>query len=256
MKVSVLQLTSQLSAQENLDKIDSLIPRAKEQGSQVVFLPEVFLSMNDGNGPTPYLVEAGNEWEEKIKSLAKKHQVYLLGGTCATKVGDKIMNRAYNISPDGEIINTYDKRNVFKCTIEGKEIDEGKVYSKGDKECIVDIDKLKIGINVCVDLRYPELFQSYRNQGCNIISVSSAFTKKTGELHWNTLLRARAIENQCYIVAANQYGKHNDVWETYGHSVIYSPWGDLLVDLKEGESVGTAEVDLAFMEEVRKRITL
>ncbi len=113
---------------------------------------------------------------------------------------------------------------------------------------------LKLGLAICVDLRYPMIFQDYVKQGVNIISVSSAFTKPTGKAHWHTLVRARAIECQCFLVAPAQWGDHNDKISTYGHSLIVDPWGDILADAKEGEKLITAELNLDKIEEVRDAV--
>ena len=258
MKIGIIQLTSILNPEINLQKIESFLIDAKKKQVEAMFLPECFYSMSDGKEVTPYIVEKKNEHYLAIKNLAFKYNIFILGGSAATKVGDKIFNRSYNFSPAGEDLGHYDKVNLFSCELPGNSVSlcESNLYSSGKEQTVIQAGSLLIGLAICFDLRFPNFFQEYSQKGINVISVSSAFTKLTGKAHWEILLRARAIENQCFIVAAAQYGKSNNKIETFGHSMIVDPWGQVLVNAGIGEKVVTADLNLDKISEVKKAIKL
>jgi deaminated glutathione amidase len=135
-------------------------------------------------------------------------------------------------------------------------IDESRVYTRGTKSQMVDVLGFKLGLTICFDLRFPELFRAYSAAGANMLSISSAFTVPTGKAHWHTLVRARAIENQCYVIASAQWGQHNEKISTFGHSLIVDPWGEILADAQEGEKIIFAEVTLEKVEQVRARLNV
>ncbi len=258
MKIGIIQLTSVLDFRVNLEKIRKLLKQAKEEKIEAVFLPEVFYSMSNMIEPTPYLVEQGNEHFKNIQSLAKDFNLYLLGGSVATKEKGKIKNRNFNFDPKGKLLETYDKIHMFACDLSKTSakvvINEAKTYTPGTQRKILQIKNWKIGLSICFDLRFPEMYRQYYHEGANLLSISSAFTVPTGKAHWHTLLRARAIENQSYVVAAAQYGVHNERVSTYGHSLIINPWGEILADAGEGEKLICAEIDLAEVKKVRERL--
>lgn len=258
IKVGVIQICSSLEPQENLKKIQTFISEAKGQGIKYIFLPEVFYSMSGVSEATPYLVEGENEHYQAIRSLATNNDVYLLGGTAATNVGGKIVNRAYNFAPDGTLLGTYDKRHLFSCDFERggvrKKINESDVYSAGSEPATLKLDGMKIGVSICFDLRFSPIYFDYASKGVNLITIASAFTVPTGKAHWHTLIRARAIESQSYIIAADQWGYHNEKVQTYGHSLIVSPWGEILADAGEGEKLITATLNLDHATQMRDMI--
>lgn len=266
MNIVVIQMCSVLDYKINLEKINANILMAKEELKNInlnldaVFLPEVFYSISDGTKPTPYLIEEDNEHFKNIQNIALEHKVFLIGGTCATKVGDKILNRAYNFDPNGNLIETYDKMHLFTLDLRKHDkntlVDETKVYSSGNQAKLLDLGNWKVGLGICFDLRFPELFRSYFKQGANILTVASAFTIPTGKAHWETLLRARAIENQSYVIAADQWGIHNERLSTYGHSMVVDPWGEIIAHLPEGEGYLLAQLDLDRLSQVRKRLNV
>jgi len=260
MKIGVIQLQSVLDPAQNLATISRFLSEAKTSGATAVFLPEVFYSMSDGVRPTPYLIEENNEHFQAIQNLAKSSGLYVLGGSAATLVNGKIMNRSYNFSPSGELLSTYDKMNLFSCDLSkhpsNQIIDEGRVYTAGNNPKLLDLHGFKIGLSICFDLRFPELFRWYSSQGANVLSISSAFTVPTGKAHWHTLLRARAIENQSYVIASAQWGKHNEKMSTFGHSLIIDPWGEILADALEGEKIVYAELSQDKLDHVRERLNV
>lgn len=261
MRIAVIQICSSYEPEKNLAKINQLIAMAKQNGPiDAVFLPEVFYSMSDGTKATDYLVEDDNEHFQAISRLAKDNGVYLLGGTAATKMGDKIINRAYNFDPQGNLLGIYDKIHLFRVDLRSHQnstvIDEAQVYSSGETPHVLDLGKWKVGLGICFDVRFPELFRKYFAQGANIMTVSAAFTVPTGRAHWETLIRARAIENQSYVIASAQWGEHNHRIKTYGHSLIVSPWGEVIADAGEGEGYIIAEISLDEIDKVRGRMNV
>lgn len=256
--IAVIQMTSALDPEINLGKIRSFLKDIVDQGIRYVFLPECFYSMSDGSAPTPYLVKEGNEHFAKISALAREFGVYLLGGSVAYDKEGIVVNRALNFDPEGKLIGFYDKMHLFSCDIKRgevrKKIDEGDIYTPGNELKVIQAGELKIGLGICFDLRFSKVMQAYVEQGCDIVTFSSAFTVPTGRAHWHILNRARAIEGQCFVIAPAQWGKHNDRIITYGHSLAIDPWGTVLVDGEEGEKFVTAQIDLAKIQEVRDSV--
>lgn len=263
VKIGLIQLTSKLDPVPNLNFIREGLEKCRDEACQWVFLPECFYSLSNGKEISPYLVEEGNDHYKAIQSLAKDYGMKLLGGSAATvdptKLG-KALNRIYNFDEKGQALIAYDKINLFACDLSKhasqKIINEGEIYSAGKVPQVLDLDDWKIGLGVCFDVRFPELGRYYSSLGANILTYSSAFTVPTGKAHWHTLLRARAIENQCYVIACAQYGVHNERITTYGHSLVVDPWGDILVDAKEGEKVVFADIDKARVDSVRERLNV
>ena len=258
MKIALLQICSALDPAENIKKIKKMMKEAVDQGAQAIFLPEVFYSISNGLKPTPYLVEPGNEHYQQIASLSKEFGVYLLGGSAATLIEGKVMNRAYNFSPTGRELGFYDKINLFACDLSDdpskKIIDEAMIYHSGTQKKVIEIGEYQLGLSICFDLRFPELYRSYSSDGANILSAASAFTVPTGKAHWHTLVRSRAIENQCYVIACGQWGEHTERLTSYGHSLVVDPWGEVLVDAREGEKVVYAQLDKELITRLRKRL--
>lgn len=256
MRVAVLQLTSVLDYKLNLEVIRAQFKEAKFKGAEVVFMPEVFYSMSDGVTPTPYLVEEGNEHYKEIQKLSIDFGIAQVGGSAATLKNGKIVNRAYNFDKNGKDLGHYDKINLFACDLPNKKISEANNYTAGTEYKIVDLDSTKIGLGICFDMRFSEMGLHYRMNGADILTYPAAFTVPTGKAHWHTLLRARAIENQCFVVASAQWGHHNEKIQTYGHSIVIDPWGDVLLDLKEGIKVGVVDLDFSKIDLIRKSVLM
>ena len=177
--------------------------------------------------------------------IAKKNKVHILAGSIYenSKDNEKIYNTTFMINDYGEIECNYRKINLFKAFIDGKKIDESQIFQAGKKPIICNVKNFKIGLSICYDLRFPELYRFYNKKKVDIICVPSSFTKKTGELHWEVLLRARAIENHCYIIAPNQYGLDGNKVNCFGNSMIINPLGEIIVKLEEeGENIAYAEI--------------
>lgn len=256
-KIAVIQMTSGLEFQENLEKIRSLLSKVKEEKVQYVFLPECFYSMSDGTKPSPYLINGNDEHYQNIKQLAMDFEVYLLGGSAASYGGGEVVNRAYNFDPKGRDLGQYDKMHLFSCNLgEKKVINESDIYASGDDYKLIQAGEFKIGLGICFDLRFSEMALHYTQKGAQILTYASAFTVPTGKAHWHTLLRARAIETQSFVVASAQWGRNNDRIQTYGHSLVVNPWGEVLLDMEEGEGVSFAEINLNEIEEVRAKVLM
>ncbi len=261
MKIGIIQICSSLDFRENLSKINSFIKEAKEKGAKAVFLPECFYSMSDGRSPTPYTIEDKNEHYKNIQNLSIENSVYVLGGSAATLNDEgQIVNRCYNFSWDGEDLGYYDKINLFSCALKKsgsiKVINESDIYTPGDKPKLIEAMGVKIGLSICFDLRFPNMYRDYVLNGAELLTIGSAFTVPSGKAHWHTLVRARAIESQCFVVAPGQWGRNNDKISTFGHSLVVDPWGDILIDLKEGEGVEVCDLDLNKIKSVRDSIKI
>jgi len=261
LKIGVIQLTSTLDYQSNLKKIQDYISKAKGEGAKAIFLPECFYSLSDGSAASPYLVHETNEHFENIRRLAIDNGVYLIGGSVAYKEGDKVLNRALNFNPSGELIGVYDKINLFACDIVSKDgtrkkVDEGIIYTSGDTPKIIEVEGFKIGLAICFDLRFSNLLLHYFKQEVDLLTFPAAFTIPTGRAHWHTLLRARAIEGQCYVVAAAQWGENHPNVKTYGHSLVVNPWGEILGDLGEGEGLEVLTLSKQTITDFRQRMIL
>jgi predicted amidohydrolase len=256
MKIAVVQLTSVLDYKVNLQSIRRLLTEAKASGAEAAFLPEVFYSMSDGITPTPYLVAEGNDHYNEIKKLAVDFEMALIGGSAATLLNGNVVNRAYNFDKLGKDLGHYDKINLFACNLPDKKISEAKNYTAGSDYKIIEWGTRKIGLGICFDMRFSEMGLHYRMNGAEILTYPAAFTVPTGKAHWHTLLRARAIENQCFVIAAAQWGHHNDRMQTYGHSLVVDPWGDVLLDLGEGEKVGVVELDFPKIDLIRQSVLM
>lgn len=262
MKLAMLQICSKLDPVANLEKIQKMIMEVKESEPDTlgIILPEVFYSMSDGTKASPYLVEENNIHRDRIFKLASENSIALLGGSAATQVGSKVYNRSYNIDANGEILAYYDKIHLFRIDLKAAEnsvvIDEGKTYTAGSEIKQFQFGDFTFGLSICFDLRFPELYREHFKNGSNVMLVSSAFTQTTGRVHWETLLKARAIENQSYIIACNQWGKHNKKLTSYGHSIVVDPWGEVIENGGDGEKIIYFELDKNKIEKVRTRMKM
>jgi len=183
-------------------------------------------------------------------------EIALIGGSAATLLNGKVVNRAFNFDKAGFDLGHYDKIHLFACDLPDKKLSEAKSYTAGADYKLVEFDSVKVGLGICFDVRFSEQALFYRNAGAHILTYPAAFTVPTGKAHWHTLLRARAIENQCFVIASAQWGYHNEKIQTYGHSLVIDPWGDILLDLAEGEGVGVVDLDLAKIDYIRHSVLM
>lgn len=250
-RLSAIQLTSEPEPENNFSRIDSLLARLPKFGQHLVVLPECFAVFG---GPATlqqhYQAPLGQgELQQRTAALARAHQVFLLAGSMPTTSPDPSRFYASSIlfSPTGEILADYQKLHLFDVTVSDNTSNycESASTMPGNKVTLFEHGSLKLGLTICYDVRFPGLSQLLAARGMNVLAVPAAFTRPTGEAHWYALLSARAIENQCFVIAPGQTGIHANGRETYGHSVIIDPWGNKLADAGTAEGVISIEVDLA-----------
>jgi nitrilase len=191
-----------------------------------------------------------------LSECAREHGLWLIGGTLPLRSvdPDRVLNANCVYAPDGSLAARYDKIHLFKYDNGREHYDEGCAIRAGEAPTSFQAGALKVALSVCYDLRFPELYRALMHPPCDLISVPAAFTHTTGLAHWELLLRARAVENQCYVIAAAQGGLHENGRRTFGHSMIVDPWGEVLGVLPEGEGVVLAELDPARIAAVRQQL--
>lgn len=255
MKLSCIQMNSTSDMEGNIKAAALFLEEAKAQGADMAALPENFSFMRQDGGKIPGFTEEDHPALKAMPELCKKLGIWLVMGTLAVKDGGKFRNRCYLISAEGEIQARYDKIHLFDADIPGGERHgESALFWHGDKAVVAETPFGKIGLSVCYDLRFPELFLRMAQMGAEIIMAPSAFTGVTGKAHWETLVRARAIENGCFIAAPAECGRHGEKRVTHGHSMIVGPWGEVLAEAGEEPGVITAEVNLAEIAKARHSI--
>jgi predicted amidohydrolase len=257
-RAALVQLRSGRSVAPSLDVAESLIRRAAAAGADYVQTPENTAIME----LEPELLLAALDAEEqaaplaRLKALAEELGIWLHVGSLAIKVpSGKVANRSYVVGPDGTVAARYDKLHLFDVDLAGGEsYRESRNYDPGGTAVVVDLPWGRLGLTICYDLRFPALYRALATAGAEFIAVPAAFTRQTGEAHWHVLLRARAIETGSFILAASQGGLHENGRSTYGHSLIVSPWGEILAEGGEEPGVIFADLDLAICAEARARI--
>ena len=252
-RVAAIQMVSTPDVEENIATARELVAEAAEGGATLVTLPEYWPIM--GLRDTDKVGHAEQPGTGPIQAFlaaaAKEHGIWLIGGTLPLVSSDaaKVMNTTLVYNPDGEPIGRYDKIHLFGFQQGAESYDEARTIVPGTAVGSFEAPFGKVGLSVCYDLRFPEL---YRAMGeCALIVVPAAFTYVTGLAHWEVLLRARAIENQCYVLAAAQGGTHASGRRTFGHSMLIDPWGKVVDMLAEGEGVVGGTIDQAFLKQVR-----
>ncbi|MEM8844865.1 MAG: carbon-nitrogen hydrolase family protein [Pseudomonadota bacterium] len=256
-KVAAIQMASAPQRDANLMEAGRLIQLAKEQGSELVVLPENFpiMGMEETDKVEirePYGV---GPIQSFLHEQAKKHKIWIVGGTIPLQYDDpgKIIAATLLYNSDGDIVARYDKIHLFDVDLDNEEsYKESETIAKGKDLVVAETPFGKLGLAICYDLRFPELFRKLIDKGAEIIALPAAFTATTGKAHWDVLVRARAIENLCYIIAANQGGYHLNGRETYGDSMIVDPWGNVKNRLSQGAGVVIADIDLEHMKKTRR----
>lgn len=257
-RAALVQLCSGRNVDKNVDDAVALIREAVAGGAQYVQTPEVTTLMELETAKLFASVETedSNRALQRFRDLAAELKIWLHIGSMAVKVApDKIANRAYVLAPDGSVAATYDKIHMFDVDLPGGEsYRESKNYRPGERAVVAVLPWGGLGLSICYDLRFPHLYRALAKSGAKFLAIPAAFTKVTGEAHWHTLLRARAIECQCFVFAAAQGGRHEHGRDTYGHSLIISPWGQILAEGGVQPGVIFADIDLQAIEDARKRV--
>ncbi|MEP7058301.1 MAG: carbon-nitrogen hydrolase family protein [Caldimonas sp.] len=258
MKIAALQMVSGPSVERNLDSARRLIDEAAAAGAGIVALPEYFCFMGRADRDKIAIAEAPGEGpvQRALADAARAHRVWVIGGTLPlqSREPERVLNANCVYAPDGSLAARYDKMHLFRYDNGRERYDEGRVLRAGTETVAFDAGGVRVGLSVCYDLRFPELYRALMHPACDLLSVPSAFTYTTGAAHWELLLRARAVENQCYVLAPAQGGVHENGRRTYGHSMVVDPWGEVVGVLPEGEGVVIAELDHERIAAVRRQL--
>jgi len=256
LRIACVQLTSTTRIADNIAFSETLIREAAERGAQLVGLPEVVNLMQVKRQPA--LAEAHPEASEPAlaayRDLARELGIWLHVGSLVVKLEDdtRFANRSFLIDSSGEIVVRYDKIHMFDVDLAGGEsYRESEGFRPGEKAVVADTPWCRYGLSICYDVRFAHLYRALAQAGAELIAVPAAFTRKTGQAHWHTLIRARAIENGCFVMAPAQCGDHDDGRQTFGHSLIVAPWGEVLADGGEAPGVIMADIDLAKAAQAR-----
>ncbi len=257
-KVGLIQMRSGLDPQANLASALRLIDEAKHSGADYVLTPEMtnILALKREQLFAAIVAEEQDSTLATLREVARKSETFIHIGSLAIKVSpDKAANRSFLIDRKGEIVARYDKIHMFDVDLAGGEsYRESNNYRPGDLAVIGDLPWGRLGLTVCYDLRFPALYRALAEAGASFLAIPSAFTKQTGEAHWHVLQRARAIENGCFVFAAAQGGRHENGRDTFGHSLVIDPWGQILAEGGTEPGVIIAEIDPAAVAAARAKV--
>ncbi len=260
LKIASVQMVSTPNLEENLNAAGKLVHLAAQDGAQVVVLPEYFclLGLKDTDKLAVREVFGKGPIQERLAAIAQANSIYLVAGTIPleAKEANKVLNSTLIFDPSGRCISRYDKIHLFGFQTSTERYQESETIEAGNQPGLVSLDikgvHWRFGLSVCYDLRFPELYRSMGEVDCHLIPA--AFTYTTGKEHWEVLLRARAIENQCYVLASAQGGTHRNGRRTWGHSMLIDPWGAILGDLPEGEGFISGLLSKEKLNEVRSKL--
>jgi predicted amidohydrolase len=257
IRVAAIQMRSGISVERNIDEAERLIREAAAAGARYCLTPEMTNILDRDRERLMASVAAEEEDTslERLQGLAAELGIHVHAGSMAFRLPSGVSNRSLLIGPDGGIITRYDKIHMFDVDLAGGEsYRESRLYKPGGTAKMADLLGTRLGLSICYDVRFPHLYRALAKAGAAVISVPAAFTKTTGEAHWHVLLRARAIENGAFIIAAAQGGHHEDGRDTYGHSMIVDPWGRIVAEAGTEPGVVIAEIDPAESGLARGRI--
>ena len=263
MKVAALQLCASDDPAANLPHTLSMVQQASEAGAQFIATPEVTncVSSSRRRQNKVLALQENDQTLAAMCTAAARFGVWISVGSLALKLpdDDRFTNRSFMIDPSGQIVAQYDKIHMFDVTLsEAEQYRESDGYRAGDHAVIADTAFGKIGMTICYDIRFPHLYRGLAKSGASILLIPAAFAQPTGRAHWEVLLRARAIETGCYVIAAAQTGEHQTSQrrprKTYGHSMIISPWGEIMADAGEDQGIIYADLDLSLVESTRARV--
>jgi len=260
LKLAAIQMVSTASLEENLETASRLIKAAAQDGAKLAVLPEYFCIMGLKDTDKVAIREpfGSGPIQTKLAALAKENALHLIAGTIPLEAQDsnKVLNTTLVFNPDGQTIGRYDKIHLFGFQTSTERYQESETIEAGEKPGIVkmtiDDEDWTFGLSICYDLRFPELYRALGRVDCHIIPA--AFTYTTGKDHWEILLRARAIENQCYVLASAQGGTHQNQRRTWGNSMLIDPWGSVLSTLPEGEGFISGVMSKDKLNEVRSKL--
>ncbi len=252
-----VQMTSTADVEGNLASAKRLIGEAAAQGASFVGLPENFGFLRSEGEAVPEAQSLDGAWVRRLAETARRHRITLLLGSLPVKIDGerKIYNTSVLLGPDGNVIASYRKIHLFDIDLPGMEhLKESKAVAPGQELVVANTPFGPLGLSICYDLRFPELYRELSRRGARILAVPSAFTERTGRAHWELLLRARAVENLAYVFAPAKVGLHGKNRASWGHAMIVSPWGEILAEVAEGEGVAVAEIDFERQEKTRREL--
>ncbi|OON64148.1 acyltransferase [Massilia sp. KIM] len=254
--VAAVQMVSTPQVGDNLATVRRLVAEAAGQGARLVALPEYWpiMGMSDADKVAHAEQPGSGPIQDCMAALAREHGIWLIGGTLplVSPEAGKVLNTTMVYDPQGQPVGRYDKIHLFGFNKGSESYDEARTIVPGERIGSFDAPFGRVGLSICYDLRFPELFRAMGE--CALIVVPAAFTYTTGRAHWEVLLRARAIENQCYVLAAAQGGTHVNGRRTFGHSMLIDPWGEVKAVIAEGEGVVCGEIDAGFIAGVRESL--
>jgi predicted amidohydrolase len=256
-RVAAIQMLASDDKAANLNEAVRWIRRAAADGARVVALPEVFIWRGEKRKEREAAEPIPGPTTKAMSSLARELEIHLLAGSILETIpqSDKVYNTSLLFGPRGQLIAAYRKIHLFDVDLaNGVCARESDTRAYGDQVVFAPTELCPMGLTICYDLRFPELYRALAKGEAKVIFVPSAFTSYTGQAHWETLLRARAIENQVYVVAPDQFGKNPKSFETHGHSMIVDPWGRIVAELADGPGVAIAEIDLDYLMKVRAEL--
>ena len=257
-KAAMIQMRAGFSPAANLEAAVRMIGEAKAAGAEYVLTPEMtnIMEVKRERLFSNIVTEEADTSLVTLRELARKLGITIHIGSLAIKLTpDRAANRSFLIDPKGEIAARYDKIHMFDVDLEGGEsYRESRTYRPGEQAVLSDLPWGRLGLTICYDLRFPALYRALAEAGATMLTIPSAFTQQTGEAHWHLLVRARAVENGCFVFAAAQGGKHENGRETFGHSLIVDPWGRILAEGGTEPGVVMAEIDMAEVAKARARI--
>ena len=262
MKTAVIQFNATDNKKKNVQRALGMVQRAAARGAEFILLPEAFHFRGKADprkGFQKIAERIPGVSTVPFMDMAKRHKITILAGSVCEKISGKIKtyNTSVLIDPLGRIVARYRKIHLFNAAIGKKKINESQFFRPGSKKVMAKVGRWRVGLSTCYDLRFPDLYQSYARQGAEILCVPSAFTKVTGQAHWEELLRARAIENLCYVLAPNQIGKDGKGIDSYGNSMIVDPWGKILARASgDKEEILFARLDKDLLREKRKMLAV
>lgn len=259
MKLAVVQITSGTEVAPNLRRAGELLAEAAAEGAQLALLPENFAFMGRDGQDRRQVVETPGQGpvQDFLANAAARHGMTVIGGShpLALPGAERAGQACLAYGPDGTALARYDKIHLFDVDLPGggDSYRESRHLAPGREVVVVDTPAARVGLSICYDLRFPELFRRMAAQGAQVMVVPAAFTAPTGQAHWEVLLRARAIENQCVVAAAGQWGRHENGRETWGHSLVVDSWGGVLAQREHGEGVAIADIDFDQQRQLRER---
>jgi predicted amidohydrolase len=253
-KIAVAQWPVAAAKDLNLDRAAAFLRRAAEEGAALGVLPEMFSTpydlaamragAEDGDGPTL----------RRIRSAAREYRIHVVAGSFPQRRGDRCFNISYLVDPGGEVLGSHAKVHLFDVDLDTVKVKESEVFAAGERPLVVDLPFCRLGVAICYDLRFPEVFRFFEDQGVEVVALPAAFSRTTGRAHWHVLLRARAVDHQAFVAAACPAPVEGSGYVAYGHSLIADPWGDILAEAGEGEEMVTARLSAEKLEKVRREL--